>query len=100
MKSSQAAYAVTKPSAEVTVFSYQIVESTIKDRPTPGRAFRGFRFVIVKVSLTYQDRLYEFCFDKITVSNAYPVSMQLEILALLRNATHISTIDAVVFFYQ
>ena len=37
--------------------------------------------------------------NKITVSNAYPVSMQSEILALLRNVTYISTIDVVVFFY-
>ena len=38
--------------------------------------------------------------NKITVPDAYPVSMQSEILALLRNATHISTVDAAAFFYQ
>ena len=63
MTSSQAAQAVTKPFAEVTIFSYQIVESTAKDQFTSGRAFRGFRFVTVKISLTYQDRLYEFYFN-------------------------------------
>ena len=63
LESSQATHAATKPSAGVTAFSYQIVESTAKNRPTSGRAFRGFRFATVKVSLTYQGRLYEFCFD-------------------------------------
>lgn len=47
----------------VEVFSVQLIESTAKDKPTPGHAFRGYRFATVKVSLTYQGRLYEFCFD-------------------------------------
>lgn len=38
--------------------------------------------------------------NKITVPDAYPVPSQAEILALLRDATHISTIDAAAFFYQ
>ena len=38
--------------------------------------------------------------NKITVPDAYPVPSQAEILALIRDATHISTIDAAAFFYQ
>ena len=38
--------------------------------------------------------------NKITIPDAYPVPLQLEILALLRKATHISTVDAAAFFYQ
>lgn len=38
--------------------------------------------------------------NKITIPDAYPVPSQAEILALLRDATHISTIDAAAFFYQ
>lgn len=37
--------------------------------------------------------------NKITVPDVYPVPSQSEILALLRNVTHISTIDAASFFY-
>ena len=52
----------TNPSG-VEAFSIQIIESTAKDKPTPGRAFRGYRFATVKISLTYQGKLYEYCFD-------------------------------------
>ena len=38
--------------------------------------------------------------NKITMPDAYPVPSQAEILALIRNATHISTVDAASFFYQ
>ena len=38
--------------------------------------------------------------NKITVSDAYSVPFQSEILALLRDVIHISIIDAVAFFYQ
>ena len=48
---------------EAQAFSVQIIESTVKDKPIPGRAFRGYRFATVKISLTYQGCLYEYCFD-------------------------------------
>ena len=38
--------------------------------------------------------------NKITVSDVYSVPLQAEILALIRDATHISIIDAAAFFYQ
>ena len=38
--------------------------------------------------------------NKITVPDAYPVPLQADILALIREATHISTVDAAAFFYQ
>lgn len=44
-------------------FSIQIIESTATDKPIPGRAFRGYRYATVKVSLIYQGTLYESCFD-------------------------------------
>ena len=47
----------------VEAFSIQIIESLAKDKPTPGRAFRDYRFTTVKVSLTYQGKLYEYYFD-------------------------------------
>ena len=56
---------VSKPAAtpQIEAFSIQIIESKAKDKPLPGRAFRGYRFATVKVSITYQGRLYEYCFD-------------------------------------
>ena len=55
----------TKPNADPTTHasSYQIIESTAKDQLTPNRAFRGYRFATVNISLTYQDQLYKYCFD-------------------------------------
>ena len=38
--------------------------------------------------------------NRITIPDAYPVPSQAEILSLIRDATHISTIDAAAFFYQ
>jgi len=38
--------------------------------------------------------------NRITMPDAYPVPLQAEILSLLRNAPHISTVDAASFFYQ
>lgn len=38
--------------------------------------------------------------NKIAMPDAYPVPLQAEILALLRNALYISTVDAASFFYQ
>ena len=38
--------------------------------------------------------------NKITMPDVYPVPSQAEILALIRNASYISTVDAVSFFYQ
>lgn len=38
--------------------------------------------------------------NKIAMPDAYPVLLQAEILALLRNALYISTVDAASFFYQ
>lgn len=43
----------TKSDNNVEAFSIQIIESSATDKPTPGRAFRGYRFTTVKVSLTY-----------------------------------------------
>lgn len=48
---------------EVEAFSIQVIESAAKDKPTPRYAFRGYRFTTVKVSITYQGRLYEYYFD-------------------------------------
>ena len=47
----------------VDAFSIQIIESDATDKPVPGKAFRGYRFATVKVSITYQGTLYEYCFD-------------------------------------
>ena len=47
----------------IEAFSIQVIESSATDKPTPGRAFRGYRFATVKISLTYQGKLYEYCFD-------------------------------------
>ena len=38
--------------------------------------------------------------NSITMPDAYPVPSQAEILSLLRDSTHISTVDAASFFYQ
>lgn len=38
--------------------------------------------------------------NRITIPDAYPVPLQSEILALLRGALFISTVDAASFFYQ
>ena len=38
--------------------------------------------------------------NRIAMPDTYPVPLQPEILALLRNALHISTVDAASFFYQ
>lgn len=38
--------------------------------------------------------------NKVTIPDAYPVPSQDEILACIKGATHISTIDAASFFYQ
>lgn len=48
---------------EVEALSIQVIESTATDKPIPGRAFRGYRYATVKVSLIYQGTTYEFCFD-------------------------------------
>ena len=38
--------------------------------------------------------------NKITMPDAYPMPSQAEIIAMIKDATHISTIDAASFFYQ
>ena len=38
--------------------------------------------------------------NKITMPDAYPMPLQAEIIAMIKDATHISTIDAASFFYQ
>lgn len=59
--------AASKPVAPshrpANAFSIQIIESKAKDKPLPSRAFRGYRFATVKVSITYQGRLYEYYFN-------------------------------------
>ena len=52
-----------KAPSNIEAFSIQVIESTAKDKPTPERAFRGFRFATVKVSFKCQGKSYKFCFD-------------------------------------
>ena len=40
-----------------------IIEFIITNRFTFERAFHNYRFVMIKISLTYQNRLYKFYFD-------------------------------------
>lgn len=71
--------------AEATPFSfpYFIVWKAIADGTRKGRVIVDIRAL-----------------NKITMPDAYPVPSQAEILALLKGATHISTVDAASFFYQ
>ena len=43
--------------------SIQIIESIIKNRFILRRTFRDYRFIIIKISLIYQNYLYDFYFD-------------------------------------
>ena len=44
-------------------FSTQIIEFIVTNRFISKRAFRDYRFIMIKMSLIYQSRFYEFCFD-------------------------------------
>ena len=42
-----------KSDNNVEAFLIQIIKFSTTDKPIPGRAFRGYRFTTIKVSLTY-----------------------------------------------